>query len=67
MPKIGQDLFKKGNLLEKEHTLNEILHFCHKKGTKNKDFGEKMLSKNALKQKVKKKLSKKGTPGVQDT
>ena len=74
MPRIGQYLFKKGNLSEKEHPLNEILHFCQKKGTKNKDFGKNFCQKKAPKQKVQKTVKKKapcqkkgikkGTPGV---
>ena len=60
---------------EKEHPLNEILHFCQKKGTKNKDFGKNFCQKKGTKTKSekncqkkgtvsKKKHQKKGTPGV---
>ena len=51
MPRIGQYLFKKGNLSEKEHPLNEILDFCQKKGTKNKDFGKNFCQKKGTKTK----------------
>ena len=61
MPKIGQGLFKKGNLSKKEHLLNEILHFCQKKGTKDNDFRKKFCQKKGTKTKSEKNCQKKGT------